>query len=680
MEKTISLLNCISNKPVILFDADGLICWQNEGANMYGFDATQRIAQNIWQKVLTQIDKEGKWQGALDIKLKEPNSLVNKDCCLTKIILDAGERFALVVNDDDHLESEEKKLLNRLKMISENSSTITTLYSKNGVVEYISPQAERILGYSITELENNSAHFGIQEEYIQRFNEYFQKTLKGYKHEDGLEVAFIRKNDTSIWLKIRMTPIYNHQGEISNVQATTNNITRRKLAEEQLRNSEQNARAIINSSDSAILLLTKDYKIITANDKAKMIGHELFNSSLSEGQSIVNIIPRVHVKIFTELFNKASNGTTSRSYRHLTFSNKRKYWFIFKYTPIWESDGTVSAVAWTATDVTDQKRSEDYTAKLLERLSLANSAGQIGIWEYDFKSMVIKFDDQCLNLYDKHIGVNEHLPKWAKLYTVNSRAKILATFGNKDLSGVKNFDHELQLNSVLGNNEFHKVKGIISYSKGKPKTATGVIIDFTKTKVAERNLEASRDKLLQAQKLAKMGDFEYEVAKKKVTWGENNYKLHGIGTSQIPSLLQYVKHIRQNERFDFVEAIRRASISNSTQKLLIHFGKHVFSYTIKGIFYRNKLTKIVGTVQDITDNITIQKNLEQKEKQISANKKLISEYSFVNSHKVRAPLSNILGLIQLIKLEHNEELLEMLEKSADELDHVIHEVNSLLAE
>jgi PAS domain S-box-containing protein len=449
---------------------------------------------------------------------------------------------------------------------------------------------------------------------------------------------------------------------------------------EKLKRSERNAQALINSSDSAILLLSKDFEVISANDRAKVLGTRLFKSVIKEGDNFVDITPNRFKKTFAKFFNRALEGESGQSYQKLTFANNKDYWFLFKYTPIWENNGAISSVAWTATDVTDEKRSEEYTIKVLQRLNLANSAGEIGIWEFDFNKSVMTFDDQCLNLFDKTIDVKEHLPKWAKLYTVQSRSKILAILGNQSLYGKKNFELELKLENPIGSNEYHKLKGTIKYNNNEPISATGILLDITKTKVAERNLEGSRNQLLQAQRLAKMGDFEYDVNKNKVIWGENNFDLHGITESQMPTLLQYVRHFSIEDRSTFIEAIRKASVSNSTQEVILHFDKHVFNYTIKGIFYRNKLTKIVGTVQDITDNITLQENLEIKEKQIDANRKLISEYSFVNSHKVRAPLSNILGLIQLIKLEHNEELLEMLEKSAEELDHVIHEVNSLLAE
>ena len=82
--------------------------------------------------------------------------------------------------------------------------------------------------------------------------------------------------------------------------------------------------------------------------------------------------------------------------------------------------------------------------------------------------------------------------------------------------------------------------------------------------------------------------------------------------------------------------------------------------------------------------------VEERTKDIqSLNQKLI-EYAFFNSHKVRGPLARILGLIYLIRLTTSadksmsvqvvDDQIDMLEKSATELDDVIKAITVLLDE
>jgi tetratricopeptide (TPR) repeat protein len=84
---------------------------------------------------------------------------------------------------------------------------------------------------------------------------------------------------------------------------------------------------------------------------------------------------------------------------------------------------------------------------------------------------------------------------------------------------------------------------------------------------------------------------------------------------------------------------------------------------------------------------SLNQNLEQKVQDRTktlalANEKL-RKYAFSNSHIVRSPLANILGLITLINLENTTDsekqfYLNQIQKSAEELDRVIHDINQNL--
>lgn len=59
---------------------------------------------------------------------------------------------------------------------------------------------------------------------------------------------------------------------------------------------------------------------------------------------------------------------------------------------------------------------------------------------------------------------------------------------------------------------------------------------------------------------------------------------------------------------------------------------------------------------------------------------MLREFSFTNSHKVRKPVANILGLIEAFYLaelnsEEQKSILNHIHESVKELDMVIHEIN-----
>ncbi len=67
----------------------------------------------------------------------------------------------------------------------------------------------------------------------------------------------------------------------------------------------------------------------------------------------------------------------------------------------------------------------------------------------------------------------------------------------------------------------------------------------------------------------------------------------------------------------------------------------------------------------------------------SQNKKLM-EYAFINSHKLRAPVATILGLMNVIRVTPSSEeklkCIELMERATQELDDVIHKIQDILYE
>ncbi|TKC08883.1 PAS domain S-box protein [Pedobacter frigoris] len=82
--------------------------------------------------------------------------------------------------------------------------------------------------------------------------------------------------------------------------------------------------------------------------------------------------------------------------------------------------------------------------------------------------------------------------------------------------------------------------------------------------------------------------------------------------------------------------------------------------------------RIIGSMQDITDRMNYLEAIEIQNRRLR-------EISWIQSHKVRSPLAKILGLVALINesktdLQAINELIPMLQLSADELDLVVKEI------
>lgn len=82
-------------------------------------------------------------------------------------------------------------------------------------------------------------------------------------------------------------------------------------------------------------------------------------------------------------------------------------------------------------------------------------------------------------------------------------------------------------------------------------------------------------------------------------------------------------------------------------------------------------------------NLDLERKVSERTQTIELANKKLQQYSFSNSHHLRRPVSTILGLVALFKMQDandpsNLTILEMLLKSTEELDNIIHNINDNL--
>lgn len=100
-------------------------------------------------------------------------------------------------------------------------------------------------------------------------------------------------------------------------------------------------------------------------------------------------------------------------------------------------------------------------------------------------------------------------------------------------------------------------------------------------------------------------------------------------------------------------------------------------------FVSAELKRAAQEVRDI--NATLEMRVRERTEQLLKQNKQLKDYAFINAHQLRAPLSRILGLVELVgtKKLSAEELdvsMQYLKTSAEELDAIVIRISSLLTE
>lgn len=117
------------------------------------------------------------------------------------------------------------------KQLLENLSEVVYSVNQDARITYISPNVERITGYTPTELIGRAFTDFVHPEDLAKRIENFQHVLAG--EEFSSEYRFITKNHACLWGYTRHKPVY-EEGGVVGVQGVMVDITARKQAEEAL--------------------------------------------------------------------------------------------------------------------------------------------------------------------------------------------------------------------------------------------------------------------------------------------------------------------------------------------------------------------------------------------------------------------------------------------------------------
>lgn len=85
----------------------------------------------------------------------------------------------------------------------------------------------------------------------------------------------------------------------------------------------------------------------------------------------------------------------------------------------------------------------------------------------------------------------------------------------------------------------------------------------------------------------------------------------------------------------------------------------------------------------ININSKLEQLIDEKNSDLQVRYRQINDYAFMNAHRLRAPLANLLGLVDLVRSEYNaEEIRSLVDKigvSADKLDDIVREIQDIVA-
>jgi PAS domain S-box-containing protein len=260
----------------------------------------------------------------------------------------------------------------KYKIITENASEGIIVY-QDDVIKYVNPFVSEVLGYPITELLNRSFSDFIHPDDLANVNRRHQERIIGSKLERITTFQVITKSHETRWAQNNPVLI-----EWEGRPATLNfisDITDRKRAEEQQRESEEKFRLISEQSLLGISIFQDGvYKYV--NDAISKISEYSIEEMMGwDKEEFTKLIHPDDLDYVMAQYRKKQVGEegyiTNYSYRGVAKSGKVKW--IEQYSKPINYNGQIADLV-TAIDITERKQTEELMIQTEKMMSVGGLA------------------------------------------------------------------------------------------------------------------------------------------------------------------------------------------------------------------------------------------------------------------------------------------------------------------
>ncbi|MBI1287355.1 MAG: PAS domain S-box protein [Flavobacteriales bacterium] len=214
------------------------------------------------------------------------------------------------------------------------------------------------------------------------WREEFEGGLKVARHGGTVAIEFDKPAPESSTIEIRFTPVKHRLGNLHLVSIWMFDITDKKQAERAVVRSEENLRAVFNSSSQTFYLLDRKLNILAFNQPAADLIREQYNIELKTGMNVVDITPKENLVQFKVEVERAFSGRRVQVEKHFAFGGK-EYWFDRHINPVKNSKGEIDRVTLWSIDITDRKKAEKALKENESKFRKLASLLPVGIYQVD---------------------------------------------------------------------------------------------------------------------------------------------------------------------------------------------------------------------------------------------------------------------------------------------------------
>ncbi|WP_286186719.1 PAS domain-containing protein [Geitlerinema sp. P-1104] len=483
---------------------------------------------------------------------------------------------------------------------------------------YISEAVRDIYGFSPAEVQQDcrTVFDIVHPDDVERVNQSIQDSAAQLSLW-SCEYRVNHPNGRQLWLLGQAMPQPEAKGRIT-WYGYIRDITSQKVGQLALQSSENTFRHVIETLNDMVFILDQDGRFSYVSPTFKTVmGYDLTDLS---SQPFSHLIHPDDLDVCLTSFQQAFNQekVSGLEYRVL-HQDGHYYWHRANLAPLNNLQTQVNQCLGIASYIHDSKQAQLVLQDSKARLDFVLEAVGEGTWEWDLQTNVVTYSQEWPKLLGcRPEDLTNTQQDWDSRLHPDDRVRAYEDM-NRYLCGETSlYESEHRLCCGDGTYKWILSRGqvIERDDAGNPIRFIGLFRDISQRKANEAALAELTGKLRQAQEVAHIGHWSFDLLTEQISWSAEVFRIFGLDPEgSEPSFSEHLQQIHPDDREYFSQRVAEAASGkpqNFDCAIILGDGQTRYINSRIQLEARDgQVSRMFGTVMDITERKAAELELER---------------------------------------------------------------------